>query len=299
MAEHDAGKKPRTIAGHFATRKGISVRTTIRTITRLSTVAMVTLLGLLVAGPAYAAPPANDVFSGAVTIGSVPFSVTQDVTEATTDADDVEANAQCGAPALDASVWYAVTPAADTALLVDVSTSSYTAGVLVVTGAPGGFEIVTCGPAAVAFEALSGVTYYLLIIDDQSDGGGNGGTLRLTVAEAPPPPELTVTVDEVATFNPRTGSATVSGTISCVGDVDFTFVDVQLEQQVGRGVVVGFGTIDVDCGGTVQPWSIEIFPAFGRKFAGGRAATFTFAVSCGPVFCSEYFNEQEVQLSRR
>jgi hypothetical protein len=260
---------------------------------------VVSLLGVLVAGPAYAAPPSNDAFGGVVTIASVPFSVTQDVTEATTDADDVEANAQCGAPALDASVWYSVTPATDTALLVDVSNSSYSAGVLVVTGAPGSFEIVTCGPGAVAFEALAGVTYHLLVIDDQSDGGGNGGTLRLTVQEAPPPPELTVTVNERAIFDPRTGSATVSGTISCVGDVEFTFVDVQLEQAVGRGVVAGFGSIDVDCNGTIQPWSIEIFPALGRKFAGGKAATFTFAVSCGLVFCSEYFNEQQVQLSRR
>lgn len=275
------------------------MRITNLTLTRVGAMMVAVLLGLLAAGPAYAAPPSNDVFAGALTIGSIPASVTQDVTEATTDGNDADANADCGAPALDASVWYAVTPAADTALLVDVTDSSYPAGVLVVTGAPGNFQLVTCGPGAVAFEALAGVTYYLLIIDDQSDGAGNGGTLRLTVAEAPPPPELTVTVNERARFNPRTGSATVSGTITCVGDVDFTFVDVQLEQAVGRGEVVGFGSLDVDCDGSVQPWSIEIFPTFGKKFAGGKSATFTFAVSCGPVFCSEYANEQQVQLSRR
>jgi len=253
----------------------------------------------LAAGPVYAAPPSNDVFAGAVTIGSIPFSVTQNVTEATTNGNDVDANEQCGAPAVDASVWYEVTPTADTALLVDVTDSSYPAGVLVVTGAPGGFELVACGPGAVAFEAIAGVTYYLLIIDDQSDGGGNGGTLRLTVEEAPPPPELTVTVNDRAAFNPRTGSATVSGTIACDEDAEFTFIDVQLEQAVGRGEVGGFGTLDVDCHGTVQPWSIEIFPTFGKKFAGGKSATFTFALSCGLVFCSEYSNEQQVQLSRR
>jgi hypothetical protein len=183
--------------------------------------------------------------------------------------------------------------------VADVSGSSYSAGVLVVTGTPGSFEIVTCGPGAVAFEALAGVTYHLLIIDDQSDGAGNGGTLSLTVQEAPPPPELNVTVDRRGTFDRQTGSATISGTISCAGEVDFTFIDVQLEQPVGRGSVVGFGTIDVACDATVQPWSIEIFPAFGERFAGGRAVTFTFAVSCGPVFCSEYANEQEVRLSSR
>jgi hypothetical protein len=275
------------------------VRITNLTATRLGAMMVVVLLGVLAAGPAYAAPPSNDVFVGAVTIGSIPYSVTQDVTEATTDANDVDANAACGAPALDASVWYAITRADDTALVVDVTDSSYPAGVLVITGAPGSFDVVTCGPGAVAFEAVAGVSYYLLIIDDPSDGGGNGGTLRLTVEEAPPPPELTVTVNERATFHPRTGSATVSGTIACVGDVEFTFIDVQLEQAVGRGEVVGFGSLDVDCDGAVRPWSIEILPSFGRKFAGGKSATFTFAVSCGPVFCSEYSNEQQVQLSRR
>jgi hypothetical protein len=91
----------------------------------------------------------------------------------------------------------------------------------------------------------------------------------------------------------------VSGTISCAGAVEFTFVQVELRQPVGRGEVTGFGFVDVDCDGTVRPWSVEVFPEIGKKFAGGKAGTVTFALSCGPVFCSEYFNEHRVQLSRR
>jgi hypothetical protein len=98
--------------------------------------------GLVVVAPAAAAPPANDTFAGAVTISTLPFSDTVDTTEATTDADDANANANCGAPATDASVWYAFTPASATGVSVDVSASDYNAGVIVVTGSPGSFGLV-------------------------------------------------------------------------------------------------------------------------------------------------------------
>jgi Family of unknown function (DUF6299) len=254
---------------------------------------------LAAAGPAYAAPPANDTFAGAVAIGAVPFETTLDVSEATTDADDTQANTNCGAPALDASVWYSLTPATDIIALVDVSESTYPAGVLVVTGAPGSFELVDCGPSAVAFQAVAGTTYYLLIIDDQSDGGGNGGILNLSVSEAAPPPEVDVTVDPTARFNPATGTATVSGLISCVGETEFAFVQVELQQKVGRGVVYGVGSIDVTCDGVARPWAAEVFPIFGTRFAGGKAASLTFAIACGTVFCGFDFEERTVKLSRR
>jgi hypothetical protein len=254
---------------------------------------------MLMSAPAYAAAPSNDTFSGATAISAVPFNTTQDVSQATTDDDDTSANATCGAPALDASVWYSITPAATVDLLVDVSGSNYTAGVLVVTGSPGSFTIETCGPGAVAFSVRAGVTYHLLIIDDQFDGGGNGGILNLVVEEAPPPPAVDVTVNPTAAFNPQTGSATVSGQISCVGQVVFTFLDVELQQKVGRGVVEGFGSMEVTCDGTSRPWSVEVTPFFGTKFAGGKAASLTFAVACGRVFCGFDFDEHIVQLSRR
>jgi hypothetical protein len=249
--------------------------------------------------PAHAAAPTNDTFGGAIAIGSVPFSTAADTSEATTDTDDANANANCGAPATDASVWYSTTPVADGALVVDVSTSSYPAGVLVVTGTPGAFEIVSCGPGAVAFQTTAGTTYYLLVIDDQSDGSGNGGPLVMTVDLAPPPPTIDVTVDGTAGFNSRTGAATVHGAINCSGAVEFAFVEVELRQQVGRGEVVGPGGIDVTCDGADHPWSVEVYPFFGSKFTGGKAASVTFAVACGPFECGIDYEEHTVQLSRR
>jgi len=111
---------------------------------RIGAAAIAVGLILLGSAPAYAAAPSNDTFGGAIAIGAIPFMTTLDTSEATTDADDSAANANCGAPSMDASVWFSTTPAADGALIVDVSASSYSAGVLVVTGAPGSFQIWAC-----------------------------------------------------------------------------------------------------------------------------------------------------------
>src|SRR5262245_66149459 len=106
--------------------------------------------------PASAAAPSNDTFAGAQAIGSLPFSTTEDTTQATTDADDTAANANCGAPATDASVWYAFTPATDGGRIVDVSSSTYSAGVIVVSGTAGNFTLETCGPGTVQFFGTAG-----------------------------------------------------------------------------------------------------------------------------------------------
>jgi hypothetical protein len=55
----------------------------------------------------------------------------------------------------------------------------------------------------------------------------------------------------------------------------------------------------VKCDGTFRPWSVEVFPVIGSKFAGGKAASVTFAVACGPFECGVDFQEHIVQLSRR
>jgi len=279
-------------------RKGKYVRVN-RLTRRIGAVVVTGGLIMVGAAPAQAAAPTNDTFDGAISIGALPFTTTLDTTEATTDADDANANEICGAPATDASVWYSTTPSVDGGLLVDVSESSYSAGVLVVTGTPGTFEIIACGPGRIAFPVAGGTTYYLLIIDDQLDGGGNGGTMVMTVDVAPPPPTIDATVDASAGFNPKTGSATVHGLITCTGVVDFAFVDVELHQKVGRGEVVGVGTIEVTCDEKSRPWSVEIFPVFGTKFSGGKGASLTFAIACGPFECAIDFEEHPVQLSRR
>jgi len=248
------------------------------------------------ATPAIAAPPANDTFGNAIAITSLPFSASLDTREATTDAVDEEANADCGAPATAASVWYTYTPTADGAILLDLTGTSYSGGFLVATGGPGGFNLVDCGPVTIAVPVEAGVTYNIMVLDD--DDSANGGDLTFTVREAPPPPEVTLTVNPTGSHDPATGSATVSGTMSCVGEVEFAVVFAELHQRVGRGEVVGAGDMEVACDGVARPWTLTIMPLFGTKFAGGKAASFTFGVACGPVFCHEDFIEHTVQLKR-
>lgn len=249
----------------------------------------------LTASPALAAAPVNDVFAGAAPIGIGPVQVL-DTTEATTDATDVEANQVCGAPATDASVWYSYTPAVDGGAIVDVSSSSYTAGVIVATGAPGSLSLVACGPGAVIFGATGGTAYSILAFDDQFDGGGNGGTLRISVSEAPPPPTVALTIDPTGRVDARTGTASLTGTFTCT-DADILGIFGDLTQRVGRGTVNGFFEFFTDgaCDGTAHRWAAEV-PAVNGKFAGGKSAAFSFTFACGAFQCSEGFAEQAVQL---
>jgi hypothetical protein len=254
------------------------------------------LLLALQALPAVAAPPSNDTIGGATAV-SLGFSQELDTTEATTDADDAQLNANCGAPATDASVWYSFTAAADGGVVVDVSQSDYSAGVLVGVGSPGSLEIVTCGPGTVGFTAEAGTTYYILAIDDQGDGGGNGGTLRISITEAPPPPTVEITVDPVGRVNGQTGEAFLTGTYTCT-NADFIDVFGEARQTIGvRATVVGFfGFFDVGtCDGTAHTWSATVFPDNG-KFAGGKTMTVTFAFACGAFECADGYVEQTVKL---
>ena len=249
---------------------------------------------LVLAAPVFAAAPSNDLFGGA-TAASIGFSESLDTTEATTDADDAEANAECGAPATDASVWYTLA-GSDTGIVVDVSSSDYPAGVIVVSGDPGSFVFEACGPDATAFFASSGTTYSILAFDDQEDGSGNGGNLEITVAEIPPPPTVDVTVDPVGQFH-KDGTATISGTVTCSGSADFSFIEVSVRQTVGRIFINGFGGTDFECDGETHAWSAEVFPDNGT-FKGGRTASVTIATSCGVFDCGEDFEETIVRLRK-
>ena len=253
------------------------------------------IVSLALAAPVLAAAPLNDVYSGRQAI-SIGFSATVDTSEATTDADDIEMNV-CGAPAMDASVWYELTATADGFIGVDVSASSYSAGVFVATGSPGSFSVVNCGPGAIAFEAIAGEIYAIVAIDDQLHGGGNGGTLNIQVAELPPPPEVDLTVNQSGRFNSKTGSATISGTVACTGGpAGFSFIDVFVRQVVGRFFIDGWGFIEgFTCDGTTQPWSVEVFGSNG-VFRGGKALSVTFAVACGQFQCGVDYQERVVQL---
>jgi hypothetical protein len=191
-------------------------------------------------------------------------------------------------------VWYSYTPAVDGAVIVDVSQSSYSAGVIVATGTPGSLSEVDCGPGAVIESVTGGETLYFMAFDD-TVGSGNGGTLQLSVTDAPPPPDLSVTVNPTGRFNSHTGIATISGTVTCTGG-DFVDLETDLRQKVGRVAVTGSGFTELPCDGT-YPWSIDVQGDNGR-FGGGKVGTVTVSFACGVAFCSDSFAQQSVALKK-
>src|SRR5512140_3816300 len=114
-----------------------------RLIGRLAAVSLLALgtIPLAVPPTLAASAPVNDKLSGAEVIAALPFAETLDTPSAMTDVTDTEANAKCGAPVTLGSVWYDYTPAVDGAIVVDVSQSSFEAGVIVVSGDPGNLAL--------------------------------------------------------------------------------------------------------------------------------------------------------------
>lgn len=268
-----------------------------RRTTLLITIVALASLGLAV--PVLAAAPSGDLYAARTVIATLPFTASIDTTEATTDGDDAEANAQCGAPATDASVWYEYTATSDAGFVVETNNSSYSAGILVATGSPGSFVVLACGPFSVFVPATSGETYAILVFDYQGDGGGNGGTVDIGVAEVPPPPVLDVTIASSGAFNAKTGSATIHGTVTCTGGDEYgkNFLQVQVTQSIGRIRFTGDGFADFACDGTARTWSAEVFSSSG-KFAGGKASVTMYAVACGRGGCDQVDATARVTLKR-
>lgn len=254
-------------------------------------------LGL--ATPVLAAAPGNDLYAGRTAIAPVPFNESIDTTEATTDSDDQEVGDQCGAPPTDASVWYEHTALSDGALIVETYESDYSVGIIVATGSPGSMSLVTCNAGAVVFGSAIGEKYSILVFDYQGDGGGNGGALVLSIRDAPPPPTLEVSIARAGSFDPKTGSATIRGTVTCTGGDEFskTFIDLQVSQNVGRFRINGQGFATFACDGETHDWAGEVFASDG-KFAGGKATVRFLAFVCTESGCAELQDTATVRLRR-
>ena len=116
---------------------------------------------------------------------------------------------------------------------------------------------------------------------------------------APEPPTVALTINPRGTVN-KAGAVQFSGTVSCASDdpegILFE-VSGNIRQRVGRGFVDGFFYSEqfTPCDGVTRPWSAEALPD-GGKFAGGKAATVTFAYGCDTFSCGEGFVETTIQL---
>jgi hypothetical protein len=260
-------------------------------------ISVVVLASLTLAAPVLAStPPSNDTYATREVIAAVPFSATVDTTAATTDADDLEALAACGAPAVDATIWYSLTAAADGAILIDPSASDYAAGVVVVSGTPGNFVFENCG-TSVVLSSTAGFTYSILILD--YDASGNCGTHRHSDGDVPPPPVIDLTINPVASFNSRTGVATIRGTVTCSGGNPGgkNIIELGMTQTVGRLKLSADGFASFICDGTVESWAADMASPNG-KFAGGKATVSAFAIACSDFSCGDDDANRVVTLKK-
>ena len=252
------------------------------------------LLLPVMATAASAAPAPNDTTATATVVSSLPTTISQDTTGATTDATDAALNANCGAPFTNASVWFTYTAATDGGVVADMSASSYSGGFMVTKGDPAGGVLVACGPTTVGFSTTAGQTYYVVAFSDTTTVGGQ---LEVTFDVAPPAPEVTFTLNPKGTAY-KDGSAKLSGTYSCTNADDF-FSDIEgtLTQRVGRVKINGdFFISPLQCDGQTHSWTALVTSTNGL-FRGGKGASVTFVFACGPFDCSVGYAEQTVQLS--
>jgi hypothetical protein len=261
--------------------------------TRFSIAAALMLLALAIPpGVSAASGVPNNEPEGAIAVTAIPYSNTQSTSKATVN----DLDGGCGAGGQDqATVWYTLTLAEATRVIVDTSGSAYFAGVNIYTAGPGS-EILTCVGGAAVFDATAGQTYYIMIAD--IDGGRNGGRLVVSIDEGPPAFELGLSLDPNVSLDSDAGALTVSGTISCSTTADFVDISVDVSQTTGRFTTRGFGGTSVGCSaGETVAWSAEVFGETGPLGAGTTTVNAS-AFGCDPFTCDDA-NATETARVRR
>ena len=217
-----------------------------------ATAAVGAIVTILLAPPAFAAPPDNDDFENATVISALPFTDTEDTTDATTAADDPDCFGNGH------SVWYEFTPSEDVTLVALTSGSDYDTTLSAYTGTRGSLDQIACNDdsnglqSRIQFDANSGTTYWLMVA---SCCDSPGGRLVLTVDELGPPVTLGLSIRSTGSVT-RSGVATISGTVTCSQPVEVDLVG-SLRQAHRRSVSLGYSSSHVSCDGTAS-WSLRL-----------------------------------------
>ncbi len=147
-------------------------------------VMIIWIMTLSIVQPAYAAAPSNDNFASPTIIGSLPFTDSVDITDATTEVD--EPQFCISSPQ---TIWYSFTAGAKGVVRADIQADT-SLGVLTVYQAVGpgfgGLNALTCGVTGntISFNVEAGITYYI----QAGHINGGPGTLSLDLQEIPAPP---------------------------------------------------------------------------------------------------------------
>lgn len=237
--------------------------------------------------------PANDDFDAAVIVPDVPFTDAVNTSEATTAADDPDCFGQ------GPTVWYAFTPTEGGFYEADTFGSDYDTTLGAYTGTRGNLTEIACNDdsgtleSRVVVELQAGQTVYFMV---GAFGSGPGGNLTFNMQLGSPPLEAGLTIDEVGSVDPRTGVATISGTLTCSRPV---FVDLfgVLRDRIGRIRIEAFFSGFFFCEGST-PWAAQVI-AENALLVGGPTDISVAAVFFDPDSEDFVIVEQEATVRLR
>jgi PKD domain len=130
----------------------------------------------------------NDHFADATVINTVPFSVSEDASQATFDASDPSS----GGCSNRGSVWFAYTPTSEGTIDADTFGSSYDTVLSAWTGSEGALSRIACNDdfgslqSRIDFKATPGTTYYFMVARCCGLGGDGGGLLTFSLDQIDP-----------------------------------------------------------------------------------------------------------------
>ncbi|MEO8106156.1 MAG: hypothetical protein ABI720_02460 [Actinomycetes bacterium] len=235
-------------------------------------VGALTLMTTVLANPASAEAPPNDLVENATVIGALPYTIEQDIRGATKSDGELKPKCDRGTRG---TVWWTLTAPADGWLVADTKGSKIRTVAAVYSGTPDALTRVACNDdtyreggnsskARVYWEATAGTQYYIQVAKDY----GKGGDLKLTVAETGPPFTVeSFDVDRRGSVDNQTGVATLSGAVTCANGVGRVNISVSITQRIGRLLLSDEARDTFTCEG-VHPWQLR-FRSDSGLFTGG------------------------------
>jgi hypothetical protein len=266
---------------------------------------LIAALGLLVgsAAPAAAAAPSNDSFRDPIVIGSIPYTNSQDTTEATSSATDPGYCHDPGFARDAATVWYSYTPTSAGPLGATTFGSDYNTTLYVGTLKGSRLQVIACGDdsrtlqSTVRFDAVAGQTYLFMIGTSPFEPDVNGGNLVFNLDVGPVAQVVDLVVDPVGSLAGT--DALFRGTVSCSAPTDLgSLVVAELSQSIDGRFAAGVGFLDVPgCPGSEIPFEIRVPSEIGRFQPGEATAQFIYA-ACNTFECANETIDLTVQLVR-
>jgi hypothetical protein len=206
-------------------------------------------------------PPANDDVADAIAISALDFTDRRNTRGATTAPDDP------GGCFGGTNVWYAFTPSEEVVVRLSTAGSSYDAGLDVFVSADGGLsDTGFCALGQLDFVASASTTYYVMVSSPTF-----GGDLVFSAQDLGAPLRITLLLNATGSFDPKTGAATIGGTVGCNVPGLVSHLDGTLEQRKGRvRIRADFSAGGFECTPPKTAWRATATSPNGL-FAGGSA----------------------------